>query len=176
VAERPADLGEYVSTSSKVATIVRTNPLRLRIDLPEQSIGTVGTGQSVSVTVSAYPDRSFNGRVARISPNLTAASRTLTVEAEVDNGSGLLKPGQFASVRILQPTSDPAVLVPLRAVRTEGNTSRVFVVRDGRVQERLVQLGQAEGELVEIKTGVAADEVVATSNLEQLSDGLAVIQ
>lgn len=176
VSDRPADIGEYLSTSSKVATIVRTNPMRVRIDIPEQSIGTVQAGQGVSVVVSAYPDRSFNGRIARISPNLSAASRTLTVEAEVENSGGLLKPGQFASVRILQPDSDPAVLVPTRAVLTDSNASRVFVVKDGRVQERLVQLGQVEGELVEIKNGVAADEVVATSNLDQLSDGLAVIQ
>lgn len=176
VSERPADLGEFVSTSSRVATIVRTNPLRVRIDIPEQLIATVRPGQSVSLTVSAYPERSFNGRVTRISPNLTAASRTLAVEAEVENGSGELKPGQFATVRILQPTSDPAILVPARAVRTEGTTSSVFVIKDGRAQQRLVQLGQTEGELVEIKGSVAADELVATSNVDKLSDGAPVIQ
>ena len=176
VADRPADLGEYVSTSSKVATIVRTNPLRLRIDIPEQLIGVVSAGQGVSVTTSAYADRAFAGRIARISPNITAASRTLTVEAEIDNGQGLLKPGQFATVRITQAKGDAAVLIPSRAVRTEQDVSRVFVVRDGRVQERVVQLGQVEGELVEVKTGISADELVATSNVETLKDGVAVRQ
>jgi Cu(I)/Ag(I) efflux system membrane fusion protein len=51
------------------------NPLRVRIDVPEQSIGSVGIGQSVSVTISSYPDRSFSGRVAHILPNVTATSR-----------------------------------------------------------------------------------------------------
>lgn len=176
VADRPADVGEYVTTASKIATIVRTNPLRLRIDIPEQFISAVQTGQSVSVSTSAYADRSFAGRIARISPNVTAASRTLTVEAEVDNGQNLLKPGQFASVRILMPKSEPAVLVPARAVRTQENTSRVFVVKDGRAEERVVQLGQPEGDLVEIKTGVGAGDLVATSNIEQLKDGVMVRQ
>ena len=176
VADRPADLGEYVSTSSKVATIMRTNPLRLRIDIPEQLIGVVSAGQGVSVTTSAYADRAFAGRIARISPNITAASRTLTVEAEIDNGQGLLKPGQFATVRITQAKGDAAVLIPARAVRTEQDVSRVYVVRDGRVQERVVQLGQVEGELVEVKTGISADELVATSNVETLKDGVAVRQ
>jgi multidrug efflux pump subunit AcrA (membrane-fusion protein) len=176
VAERAADIGEYVSTSSKVATIVRTNPLRMRIDIPEQAISSIQPGQSVSISVSSYPERAFNGRVARVSPGLAAASRTLTVEAEVDNGDNILKPGQFATVRILQPASDPAVLVPARAVLTEGNTSRVYVIKDGRAQERLVQLGQVEGDLVEIRSGVAADELVATGNIEKLSDGIAVRQ
>ena len=176
VADRPADLGEYVSTTTKIATIVRINPLRVRIDIPEQAIPVVNVGQSVSVTTSAWPDRNFSGRIARISPNVTPASRTLTVEAEVENASGALKPGQFATVRILQARAQPAVLVPSRAVRTESGVSRVFVIKDGRAQERLVQLGQTEGDLVEIKSGVAASENVATSNIEQLSDGMAVRQ
>jgi len=176
VSERTADLGEYVSPTAKVATIVKINPLRVRIDIPEQAIPVVNVGQSVSVTTSAWPDRNFSGRIARISPNVTPTSRTLTVEAEIENGSGALKPGQFATVRILQSRAQPAVLVPSRAVRTESGVSRVFVVKDGRAQERLVQLGQTEGDLVEIKGGVAADEQVATSNIEQLSDGMTVKQ
>ena len=176
VSDRPVDLGEYVSPTMKVATVVSINPLRVRIDIPEQAITSVRTGESVSVTVSAYPDRAFAGRIARISPNVSATSRTLTVEAEVDNGNGLLKPGQFATVKILQPQSTPAVLVPLRAVRKEADANRVFVIKNGRAEQRLVQLGQTEGDLVELKTGVAADELVATSNVDQLNDGMAIRQ
>ena len=176
VVERPADVGEYVSTSSKVATIVRTNPLRVRIDIPEQAISTIRPGQSVSVSVSTYPDRAFAGRVARVSPNVSAQSRTLTVEAEVDNGENLLKPGQFATIRVLMPQTDPAILVPARAVRTDGTTARVFVVKDGVAHERLVATGQQEGDLIEIKGDVAVGELVATSNVEQLADGIPVRQ
>lgn len=176
VAERSADLGEYVSPNSKVATIVRINPLRVRIDIPEQAIPSIAVGQSVSVTTSAWPDKNFSGRIARVSPNVTPSSRTLTVEAEVENGSGALKPGQFATIRILQSRAQPAVLVPARAVRTEAGVSRVFVIKDGKAQERVVQLGQTEGDLVHVKNGIAADEQVATSNVEQLADGMAVRQ
>ena len=94
------------------------------------------------------------------------------MEAEIENGNGVLKPGQFATVKILQPRAQPAVLVPARAVRTEAGVSRVFVIKDGHAQERLVQLGQTEGDLVEIKGGVAAERFVATSNIELLSDGM----
>ena len=176
VSERNADLGEYVSLTTKVATIVKINPLRVRIDIPEQAIPAISVGQSVSVTTSAWPDKNFSGRIARVSPNVTPASRTLTVEAEVENGSGALKPGQFATVRILQSRAQPAVLVPARAVRTEAGVSRVFVIKDGHAQERVVQLGQTEGDLVQIKNGIAGDEQVATSNVEQLADGMAVKQ
>ena len=176
VSDRPADLGEYVSTTTKVATVVKTNPLRLRIDIPEQAIPTVSVGQTVSVTTSAWPERNFSGRIARISPNVTPTSRTLTVEAEVENSGNLLKPGQFATVRILQQRAAPAVLVPARAIRTESGVSRVFVIKDGKALERQVQLGQTEGDLVQIKNGIVENETVATSNLEQLGDGMAVKQ
>jgi len=176
VSDRPVALGEYVSPTTKVATVVSINPLRARIDIPEQAIGNVRVGDSVSVTVSAFTDRAFAGRVARISPNVTATSRTLTVEAEINNGDGVLKPGQFATVKILQPQSTPAVLVPARSVHTEAGASRVFVIKNGHAEQRLVQLGQAEGDLVEIKNGIAAGELVATSNFELLNDGIAVRQ
>ena len=130
----------------------------------------------MSVTTSAWPDRNFSGRIARISPNVTPTSRTLTVEAEIENSTGVLKPGQFATVRILQSRAAPATLVPARAVHTESGVSRVFVIKDGKAVERQVQLGQTEGDLVEIKGGVAENELVATSNIEQLSDGMAVKQ
>ena len=176
VSERTADLGEYVSPNAKVATVVRINPLRLRIDIPEQAIPSISVGQSVSVTTSAWPDKNFSGRIARVSPNVTPSSRTLTVEAEVENGSGALKPGQFATVRILQSRAQPAILVPSRAVRTEAGVSRVFIIKDGHAHERVVQVGQTEADLVQIKNGVNADEQVATSNVEQLSDGMAIRQ
>jgi len=176
VSDRPADVGEYLSTSSKVATVVRTNPLRVRIDIPEQAISTVHDGQSVSVSVSTYPDRSFAGRVARVSPNVSQQSRTLTVEAEVENAENLLKPGQFATIRVLLPQTDPATLVPASAVKTDGTTARVFVVKDGVAHERLVATGQTDGGLIEIKGNVSADELVATSNVDQLADGVPVRQ
>ena len=176
VSERPADIGEYISPQQKVATIVSLNPLRVRIDVPEQSIPQIHVGESVSVSVAAYPDRSFSGHVARISPSVTPASRTMTVEADVDNPNAELKPGQFATIRVLLPQSAPALLVPQRALRTISGATYVFVIKNGFAQQRLVQTGQTEGDLIELKSGIAADEVVATSNVEQLSDGSAVRQ
>src|SRR6266478_3989219 len=174
VLERPVDVGTYVSTTTKVATIVKPNPLWIRIDIPEQAVRQIRAGQSVSLSTTSWPDRTFSGRVVRISPNVSASSRTLTVEAEIDNRGGALKPGQFATVRVLLPQSEAAVLVPQRALRTISGATYVFVIKNGHAEQRLVQSGQAEGDLIEIKSGVVTDEVVATSNVEQLSDGAAV--
>lgn len=179
VSERTADVGEFISPNTpnaKVATIVRTSVLRMRIDVPEQSIGSVKTGQGISLQTSAFPDRTFAGVVTRIAPSLNATSRTLIVEAEVENTEGLLKPGQFATVRIAQSAPKPAVMVPTAAVKVDGETNKVYIVRDGRAEERIVRTGALEAPLIEIQQGVQENESVAVSNVEQLYDGVQVRQ
>ncbi|MBC7900623.1 MAG: efflux RND transporter periplasmic adaptor subunit [Saprospiraceae bacterium] len=179
VAERNADLGEYISPSTpnaKIATIVRTSTLRVRIDIPEQSVGKVATGEGVSLQTSSYPDRSFAGTIVRIAPSLNATARTLTVEADVQNVDGLLKPGQFATVRVTQSKPEPAVMIPVKAVKTVGETNSVFVVKDGAAREQFVQLGLLENDMIQVKQGVIEGDIVATSNLNLLTDGIFVVQ
>jgi HlyD family secretion protein len=179
VAERTADVGEYISPSApntKIATIVRTSTLRVRIDVPEQDIAKIATGQGVSVQTSAWPDRKFAGTIVRISPSLNATARTLTVEAEIQNVDGLLKPGQFATVRITQSKPEPGVMIPVSAVRTVGDTNSVFVVKDGIARETFVQLGLLENDLIQVKTGIAEGDQVVVSDLSQLTDGVFVRQ
>ncbi|HQZ94832.1 MAG TPA: efflux RND transporter periplasmic adaptor subunit [Pyrinomonadaceae bacterium] len=179
VSERVADLGEFLTPNApntKVATIVRTSSLRLRIDVPEASIGKVAVGQGISMQTSAYPERTFAGTVVRILPNLNTTARTLIVEAEVPNGDGLLKPGQFATVRVTQSKPENAVMIPASAIKTEGDLNKVYVVKDGAVRERLIQTGLLENDLIQVKQGIAEGETIATSNLNELFDGIFVRQ
>ena len=179
ISDRVADLGEYVSPSTpntKIATIVRTSTLRMKIDIPESSIGKVATGQGVSIQTSAYPDRNFAGTVVRISPSVNTTSRALTVEAEIQNVDGLLKPGQFATVRITQSKPEPAVMIPVVAVRTVGETNSVFVIKDGFAREQFVQLGLLENDMIQVKAGIVEGDMVATSNVAALTDGVMVRQ
>ena len=176
VAERNADVGEFVATNQKIATLVRTSVLRLRIDIPEQSIGKIAVGQGISAQVTAYPDRNFAGTVVRVAPSVNATSRTLTVEAEIENVGGLLKPGQFATVRITQSKPEPAVMIPASAVRADGEINKVFVVKDGVANERIVQVGLLENDLIQIKQGIQEGEIIATNNLDKLGDGVIVNQ
>ncbi len=179
ISERTADVGEYISPStpnSKIATIVRTSTLRVKIDVPEQDIAKVATGQGVSVQTTAWPDRNFAGTVVRISPSLNATARTLSVEAEIQNVDGLLKPGQFATVRITQSKPEPAVMVPAKAVRTVGDSNSVFVVKDGIAREQFVQLGLLENDMIQVKSGVVEGDHVVVSDLSQVRDGVFVKQ
>jgi RND family efflux transporter MFP subunit len=176
VAERLVSVGDYVTRGMKVAVVVRTNPLRVKLTIPEQFISAVSSGQAVNFQVDAYANRTFEGKVQYVSPALQADQRALTVEAVVPNPTGELKPGLFATARIEEKDRTPAVLVPTAAVQTIGGTSRVFVVNGDRVEERIVTAGQAVDDLVEISKGLKNGERVATRNVGKLVDGAHVSQ
>jgi membrane fusion protein, multidrug efflux system len=174
VAERLVAVGDYVTKGMKVATVVRVNPLRVQLTIPEQFVSAIAVGQPVTFEVDAYAGRQFEGRVKYVSPSLQAAQRALTVEAIVPNGNGVLKPGLFATARIEQPARTPGVLVPHAAVQTSAGTSRVYVVNGDHVDERIVTTGETVGDLIEITKGLKAGERVATRNVAQLADGIKV--
>ena len=174
VAERRVTTGDYVTKGMKVATIVRVNPLRVQLTVPEQAISAMAPGQPVTFEVDAYPGRTFVGKVKYVSPALQADQRALTVEAIVPNADGTLKPGLFATARIEQPQRTPGVLVPASSVAVLSGTSRVYVVAGDHVEERIVTTGETVGDLVEITKGLKSGERVATKNVAQLADGIKV--
>jgi membrane fusion protein (multidrug efflux system) len=174
VAQRFVSVGDYVTKGMKVSVVVRVNPLRVRLTIPEQFIAAVGVGQPVAFSVDAYADRQFEGKVRYVSPALQAEQRALTIEAVVPNPSGELKPGLFATARIEQPGRAPGILVPAAAVQTTGGTGRVFVVKGDRAEERIVTTGQTVGDAIEVTKGLEAGEQVATKNVGQLVDGARV--
>jgi RND family efflux transporter MFP subunit len=174
VAQRLVAAGDYVTKGMKVAVVVRVNPLRVQLTVPEQFISAVAVGAPVAFVVDAYPGRQFEGMVKYVSPALQAEQRALTVEAVVPNAEGTLKPGLFATARIEMPSKTPGVLVPAAAVQTSAGTSRVYVVSGDRAEERIVTIGEAVGDLVEITKGLKAGERVATKNIGRLVDGMTV--
>ena len=174
VAERLVSVGDYVTRGTRVATVVKTDPMRVELTIPEQAVSLVRAGQAVRLTVDAYPDEVFDATVRFVSPSLRADQRALTIEAIASNGSGRLKPGLFATASLQQAESAPALLVPASALETISGTSRVYVIKDGKAEERIVTTGDRVAELVEITSGVAAGEVVAVDPNGRLTDGAAV--
>ncbi|HEX8027894.1 MAG TPA: efflux RND transporter periplasmic adaptor subunit [Vicinamibacterales bacterium] len=174
VGERFVSVGDYVTRGTKVASVVRIDPLRVELTVPEQYVAVVAAGRAVNFEVDAYPNETFTGQVRYVSPSVTASTRALTLEAIVPNPSGRLKPGFFATARIEEAEKRPGILVPATAVRTVAGTARVFVVANDRAEERVVMTGQAVGEQVEIVSGLKAGERVAASALNQLVDGVRV--
>jgi RND family efflux transporter MFP subunit len=176
ISERTVAVGEYITPQSKIAVIVRTNPIKVNLQVPETEAANIGVGKGVSLSVAAYPDRKFAGTVTAVNPSLEAASRAIMVEAEIENGENLLRPNMFAQARILQPGGEQAVFVPKSAVIIDKNTnsSRVFTIADGVARLVVVQLGEEENDMVRVTSGLDGSEQVAVSNLNELFDGVNV--
>jgi RND family efflux transporter MFP subunit len=174
VAERLVSVGDYVTKGARVATVVRIDPMRVELTVPEQSVALVRAGQRVKLTVDAYPGEEFAATLRFVSPSLRPDQRALTVEAIAANTDGRLKPGLFATAWIHQPNGAPALLVPATAIETVSGTSRVYVVTNNTAEERIVTLADAVGTSVEITSGVKSGEVVAAEPKGKLTDGTPV--
>ena len=174
VAERVVSVGDYVTRGTRVATVVRVDPLRLELTVPEQSVSLVKVGLPVKLTVDAYTDAEFDAHIRFVSPSLRADQRALTVEALAANADGRLKPGMFATARIRQAVDAPALLVPATSVEVIAGTSRVYVIKNNRVEERIVTVGETFGDRIEVTSGIAKGESVATDPKGRLADGQTV--
>jgi len=176
VSVRSVTPGEYVSATSKIATIVRVTPIKLELQIPELYAPQMKRGLSVGAAVSGYAGRLFEGTVTAINPAVDPSSRTFITEVTFANGDVALRPGMFATARVVLPGSTPGIFVPQTAVITDPttNSSQVFMIRDGRARLAVVQLGEKDGDQVRILSGIPADAVLATDHLQDLYDGQTV--
>jgi RND family efflux transporter MFP subunit len=165
VRERRASLGEYLNAGAPVATIVRLHPLRLRVETPEREAQGIKVGHSVRVLVEG-DQQSYSGRVARLSPAFQEQSRTLIIEAEVDNQQGKLRPGSFAKAEIQTSMTSDVVMVPSSAIVTFAGIQKVFSVKDNKAVEKTVVVGRRDGDWVAVEgLDAGAPVVLSPGNL-----------
>ena len=167
--------GAFVPVGGKIVTLVRTNLIRLRADIPESSVSAVRVGQTISVTTDAFPNRTFTGRVSRLGTSLSEQTRALPVEAVIANPSNILRPGMFAKSQLVTNRNGSAIMVPTKAIFTIAGIIKVFVIENGKTTEKLVKTGITDGELIEITEGINEGDVVATSNTDKLQQGSLVV-
>lgn len=179
VAARMISVGEYVTPGQAIFELVDVDPIKFRADAPEGFAGAIVVGQTVHVRVDAF-DSAFEGRVTRISPRIDPQSRTFTLEAEIPNGEGRLKPGSFAIGRVDTEIEHGVRFVPRQAVVAFAGVKRVFSVVNGKAIEHRVQTGTIEERAtqestVEIVGGdLSADAVVVVEGAQKLVHGQAV--
>ncbi len=166
IREKRTSVGEFLAAGTPVATLVKVHPLRLQLAVPERAAAGIRVGQEVRVTVDGDP-AVHTGRIVRLSPAIQELNRTLTVEAEVPNTAGLLRPGSFARADVVVAADQPAVFVPISAIVVFAGIEKVLTVKDGKAEERRVVTGRRETDRVEIAEGLKAGEpvVVEPGNL-----------
>jgi len=158
VQEKKASVGEYLAAGAPVVDIVRIDPLRLRVDVPEREAHSIRNGQSVRVTVEGDAE-SYLGFVKRLSPTISEQSRALAVEADVRN-NGRLRPGAFVRAEIVTDQTSTAVTVPLGAVVTFAGIDKVILIENGKAVEKTITTGRRGPDWIEIKAGVNVGQSV----------------
>lgn len=176
VAKRMASVGEMVRAfpSTPVFELVVDDVLKLLVMIPERYMAQVTTGLEVEVTVEAYPNEIFKGKVARISPIVDPQSRSFEVEAHVLNPDHRLRHGGFAKADVVIGTADKAITVPLEAITRFAGVSKVFTVRDEKAQEVEIAIGTQGPGWVEVLGGLQAGDMVVTSGQSKLANGTRV--
>jgi membrane fusion protein (multidrug efflux system) len=170
VAERVVSVGEYVRADSKVVTLVALDPLRLSLTVPESSAAFIQKDQAVEFTLTASPNVVHKTKLSFVGAGLRNGTRDLVVEALVPNKDRALLPGQFATAKV-QLGEQQLPVVPRTAVLGEGARRKVFVVSDGRLEERIVQVSESAGDSLGVMAGVRAGERVVAVAREDLRDG-----
>jgi len=163
--------GSYVTPNTVITTLDDTDVMKLDFDVPETALSRLGHGLPVVAHSAAWPDEAFEGQVDTIDTRVDPVSRTVTVRALLDNASGRLRPGMFLTATLLRQDVT-ALVVPEQALVPEQSTQYVLVVgAGGVVEKRRVETGRRRPGQVEIRSGLAAGEVVIAEGTQKATAG-----
>ena len=163
IATSQAILGAMVSESTEIMTILDPRLLCIDAEVFEKDIAKIRLGQEVKVTVPAYPNKIFKGKIAYISDFLNEETRTIKVRTAIPNPDYLLKPGMLANIEIILNHQEKALVVPKEAILDEGNEHIVFVEKNGKYFPRVIKTGFQHNGLVQITDGLKAGEKVVVN-------------
>ncbi|MBM3810143.1 MAG: efflux RND transporter periplasmic adaptor subunit [Acidimicrobiia bacterium] len=175
VEERLASLGQFVKDNVPLVRLVKSWPLRVRLNIPEVAAGAVRIGDRIRFTTEALPGEEFSAVLTQMNPALDARSRSLSVEARIGESGTRLRPGMFVKARLVLDNKAQIVAVPKEALYTVAGLTKLFTIEDGKARERRVEPGDAIDGWVEVPAGVVKPgQPVAVDQLARLTDGAAV--
>lgn len=171
IKERQVTVGQYVRANTPLMILVKNDPLRLRLEVPERMAPWMKVGQTATVEIEAYEGKTFTGKVWRIAPTVDQSKRTFVTEVLIENPGNRLKPGSYAKAVIPTDKADNIVLVPTRAIQYILGSNKAYIIRDGVIEAKEVKLGDRFEQDVEVLEGVEAGDTVATTMLPRLDTG-----
>jgi len=180
---RQVNLGQYVNSGDAIVTLQAMDAVFMNFSVPQQDFRALTLGSTVDATVEGSKDSVFHGKVTAIDPVVNDATRNVSVQATFPNPRGELKPGMYATVRVVVGEGQPIVSLPSSAINYAPYGNSVFILEDMKgpdgktyrgVRQQFVKLGRAMGDQVAILGGVKAGDEVATSGVFKLRPNAAV--
>jgi membrane fusion protein (multidrug efflux system) len=173
VASRSIKTGNLVQISNPIFRIVDTNRLEATLNVPERNVDVIRAGLPVQLSLDAVPGQVFNGTVARVSPVVDSGSGTFRVVAAF-NDSGVLQPGMFGRINIVFDQKADALAIPRSALLEDEGETAVFTVRGDKAARVSIKTGYADGEWIEVVSGLKLNDPVVTAGKAALRDGVKV--
>lgn len=176
---RQVDLGQYLPPGTAIVPLQSLEPIHVDFALPERQLALLATGQTVRVTVQAYPGESFEGSITALNPGIDTGTRSIKVRATLANPAQRLRPGMFAEIRVILPDTKPRLTLPDTAITYNPYGDSVFVVTGGQegltVQRRQVKTGEVRQGRVAILEGLAVGDRVVSAGQVKLRNGMPVM-
>jgi membrane fusion protein (multidrug efflux system) len=172
---RGVSVGDYVKEGADMVNLESIDPLKVDFRVPEVYLSDVAVGQSLTVTLDAFPGRSFEGKVLALNPLVDSAGRSIVIRAQVRNGDIQLRPGMFARVALITRAARNALVVPEQAIVPQGEDQYVFRIVEHKAERVKVEVGVRRDGKVEVVKGLQPDDVVVTAGQLKLRDGSRVV-
>ena len=172
---RAVNLGQFLPEGTPVAPLQALDPVYVDFSLPERELSKIFAGQGVRLRVGAYPDRTFEGTILAVSPEIDKGTRNVKVRAELKNPDLKLRPGMFARVSTLLPAEDRVLTLPRESISFNTYGDSVFLIeeKDGKtlVQRRQIDTGAVRGDEVAVLDGLKAGDRVVSAGQVKLTNG-----
>ncbi|TVR53348.1 MAG: efflux RND transporter periplasmic adaptor subunit [Puniceicoccaceae bacterium] len=174
---RRVNLGAYLTPGTPVVSLQALEAVQVDFSLPQQNLDRIREGMTVRIRTDASPDRVFEGRLTALDPDVDPVSRSLSLQATLENPGELLRPGMFVQVEVVLPEPEPVVMIPATAVLRAPYGDSIFVVEkraDGApvARQRFVRVGRTRGDFVSVTDGLRSGETVVTSGAFKLRNDL----
>lgn len=194
---RQINVGQYLDTGRSIVSLQSLSPVYADFSLPQQDLAQLKPGMRVQLTTDTYPDRTFVGTLTAINPDLDQTTRSVRLQATLDNADQLLHPGMFARVQVVLPAEEKVLVVPATAILSAPYGDSVYIIEPKAagtnetasaaatastneapalvVRQQFVKTGRARGDFVSVSGGLKPGETVVTSGLFKLRNGSSVI-
>jgi membrane fusion protein (multidrug efflux system) len=168
---RQINIGDYATIGQAMVDVVQLDPLRVEFSVPETLLPKIASGQSIDLTTDAYAGETFHGTITAVSPQIDVAGHSVAVRASLPNESLQLRPGFFVRVNVALAEKADAMLVPEEAIWPVGQEKTVYLVVDGKAQQRTVSIGERLPGQVEILSGLEVGDTIVTAGQMKLYEG-----
>lgn len=183
---RLVNLGQYLDTGKPIVSLQSLAPVYVDFSLPQQELARLQIGMRVRLSTDAYPGRTFEGALTTISPDLDQPTRSVSLQATLENPERLLRPGMFAQVEVLLPEEKNEVVIPITAVLSAPFGDSVYVIEpkaaaaggkeELEVRQQFVRTGRTRGDFIAVESGLKPGARIVSAGLFKLRNGMAVVE